>query len=169
MNKIIAAYAGTGKTHLASLYPKLTIDLVSMPYKYMLTNNTPYSESSKANPENIPNDDWPFNYILTIKQNLKSGKFLLIPSDFLILRLLREENLHYCLCYPQRNAKEIYRERYLNRGNSSEFIDIFIGGWDIFMDHFEKDSYGQHIILQPEQFLSDVIDMPPKLPNQEAK
>jgi len=30
--KIIAAYAGTGKSHFASLYPELTIDLVCMPY-----------------------------------------------------------------------------------------------------------------------------------------
>jgi len=130
-----------------------------MPYKYLLAKEVPYNESSKANPENIPNDDWPFNYISTIKQNLESGKILLIPSDFLILNLIREENLHYCLCYPQRKDKENYRERYLKRSNSSEFIDIFIGRWDIFMNHFENDSYGQHIVLQPEQFLSDVIDI----------
>jgi len=169
MDKITAAYAGAGKTHFASLYPKLTIDLVSMPYKYLLTKEASYNESSKANPENILNDDWPFNYISTIKQNLESGKILLIPSDFFILRLLREENLHYCLCYPQRKDKEIYRERYLNRGNSSDFIDIFIGEWDKFMDYFEKDSYGQHIVLQANQFLSDVIDMSPKMPDAEAK
>ncbi|GBU27315.1 hypothetical protein R84B8_00845 [Treponema sp. R8-4-B8] len=159
MKKIIAAYAGTGKTHFASLYPELTIDLVSMPYKYMLSQDKPYDESSKANPENILNDDWPFNYISAIKHNLESDKLLLIPSDLFILELLREEKLHYCLCYPQRNAKEIYRERYLNRGNTAEFIDIFIGGWDIFMDWFEKDSYGQHIVLKPDQFLSDVFDI----------
>jgi len=159
MYKIIAAYAGTGKTHFASLYPESTIDLVSMPYKYILTKDKPYDESSKANPDNIPNEEWPFNYISTIKQNLESGKLLLIPSDLFILRLLKEENLRYCLCYPQRNAEEIYHERYIKRGNSDEFIDIFIGGWDRFMDYFEKDTYGQHIVLKPDQFLSDVIDM----------
>ena len=169
MKTIIAAYAGTGKSHFASLYPELTIDLVCMPYKYILSEDTPYDESSKANPENILNYDWPYNYISTIKQNLESDKLLLIPSDFFILGFLREENLRYCLCYPQRNAKEIYQERYIKRGNSAEFINIFIDGWDKFMDCFEKDSYGQHIVLQPNQFLSDVIDMPPKLPNAEVK
>jgi hypothetical protein len=159
MKTIIAAHAGTGKTHFASLYPELTIDLVSMPYKYILTNDTPYDESSKANPENILNPDWPNNYISAIKQNLESDKILLIPSDFLVLDLLKNEKLHYFLCYPQRNAKEIYCERYIKRGNSDEFIDIFIDGWDKFMDRFEKDTYGQHIVLQPEQFLSDVIDI----------
>jgi len=74
--------------------------------------------------------------------------------------LLKKEKLHYCLCYPKRNAKEIYRERDINRGNTTEFIDIFIGGWNRFMDEFENNSYAQHIVLQPDQFLSDVIEMP---------
>ena len=156
---IIAAYAGTGKTHFASLYPELTIDLVCMPYKYIITQDTLYDESSKANPENILNYDWPSNYISVIKENLKSDKLLLIPSDLYILELLKLEKLPYCLCYPQRNAREIYHERYRNRGNTAEFIDIFIGKWDKFMDDFGNDSYGQHIVLQPNQFLSDVIDM----------
>jgi len=37
------------------------------------------------------------------------------------------------------------------------------------MDRFGKDTYGQHIVLQPEQFLSDVIDISQLLPNTEAK
>ena len=156
---IIAAYAGAGKTHFASLYPEVVIDLLCMPYKYKLTNDMLYDESSKANPENILNDDWPFNYISAIKDNLNSDKLLLIPSDLLILELLKEEKIPYYLCYPQRDAKEIYRTRYINRGNTAEFIDIFIGKWDKFMDCFEKDVYGQHIILQPNQFMNNVIDV----------
>jgi hypothetical protein len=159
---IIAAYAGTGKTHFASLYPQAAIDLVCMPYKYVLTQNTLCDESTKANPENILHDDWPFNYISAIKRNLELGKFVLIPSDLLILALLKEENLPYYLCYPQRNAREIYRTRYINRGNTAEFIDIFIGKWDRFMDEFENDSYGWHILLQANQFISDMIDISQK-------
>jgi hypothetical protein len=37
------------------------------------------------------------------------------------------------------------------------------------MDRFEKDTYGQHIVLQPEQFLSDVIDISQLKPNKEVK
>jgi len=156
---IIAAYAGTGKTHFALLYPELVTDLVSMPYKYEIDKNTIYDETSKANPEHIFNDEWPYNYISAIKENLKSNKLLLIPTDYLVLGLLRVEKFPYCLCYPQRKDKEIYRERYIKRGNTADFIDIFIGRWDRFMDSFENDSYGQHIVLQSGQFLSDVIDV----------
>jgi hypothetical protein len=71
---------------------------------------------------------------------------------------LRAEKLPYILCYPQKDAKEIYRKRFLDRGNSTEFIKVFIDRWDEFIESFEQDSYGQHIVLKPDQFLSDVID-----------
>jgi len=38
-------------------------------------------------------------------------------------------------------------------------IDIFIGKWDRFIDNFENNSYGQHIVLQLDQFISDDIDI----------
>ena len=156
---IIAAYAGTGKTTFAKLYPEAIIDFVSMPYKYELDDEDKRGEAGKANPDNIMRDDWPFNYISAIKQALDSDKILLIPSEFLVLDILKGEKIPYVLCYPQRDAKEIYRKRFLDRGNTEEFIEIFIDRWDEFIEGLERDSYGQHIVLKPDQFLSDVIDV----------
>jgi hypothetical protein len=155
---IIAAYSGTGKTTLAARYPETFIDFVCMPYKYYLNPYNSYGEASKADPDNIMQDDWPFNYVSAIKGALGSGKTLLIPSDFFVLMLLRDEKLPYILCYPQRNAKRVYKTRFLKRGNTREFIKVFIGRWKEFIEGCERDSYGHHIILKPDQFLSDVID-----------
>jgi hypothetical protein len=154
---IIAAYAGTGKTTFAELYPKTVIDFVSMPYKYVLDDDM--SEACKANPDNIMRDDWPFNYVSAIKQALDSDKILLIPTDLLVLKILQSEKIPYVLCYPQKDAREIYRKRFLDRGNTVEFIKVFIDRWDEFFEGFERDSYGQHIVLKPGQYLSDVIDI----------
>ena len=156
-NKIIAAFAGTGKTTLAMKYPDLLVDFVAMPYKYYLEDTAFDSESCKANLNNILQSDWPFNYIEAIKNELVKGKTLLIPSDRNVLSLLETEGLHYALCYPKRNSKEIYRKRYIDRGNTKEFLDVFIGRWDIFMDHLESDSWGQHFVLEPSEYLSDII------------
>jgi hypothetical protein len=156
---IIAAYAGTGKTTYATLNPETAIDLVCMPHKYHLEQDNNYCEACKADPNNIMRDDWPFNYVSAIKQSLGNGKIILIPTDWLVLGLLREEKLPYILCYPEKNAKEVYRKRFLDRGNTAEFIEIFIGRWDEFIVSLERDSYGQHIVLKQNQFLSDVIDM----------
>ena len=155
---VIAAFAGTGKTTLAEQNPQSIIDFVCMPYKYILKDEK-NDESSKANPNNIVRYEWPYNYIEAIKSALPDGKILLIPSDSFVLWLLEREKIPYTLCYPVRSAKEVYRRRYLKRGNSDDFINIFIGRWDNFMDLLEQDTYGRHIILEAHQFLSDVIKL----------
>jgi len=60
---------------------------------------------------------------------------------FHVLSFLMSEGLDYTLCYPQRSAT-IYRKRFLDRGNTKAFLDIFIGKWDSFLDSIEMDQYG---------------------------
>jgi hypothetical protein len=159
---IIAAYAGTGKTTLSRLCPETVVDFVCMPYKYVLDpiSDGMDSESCKADPDNVMRDDWPLNYIEAIQAALEDQKLLLIPTDLHVLWLLRQEEIPYCLCYPQRSAKEIYRRRFMDRGNTEQFIDVFIGGWDGYITAFERDAYGKHIVLRDDQFLSDVLNAP---------
>lgn len=159
---IIAAYAGTGKTTLARLYPQVAVDFVCMPYKYQLEQDGVSGEACKANPDNVMQDDWPYNYVAAIKLAFTCDKLLLVPTDLNVLALLRQEKLPYLLCYPQKHAKEVYRQHFLDRGNTAKFIEIFIGRWDWYLEAFEQDLYGKHIVLQPHQFLSDVIECQPR-------
>lgn len=159
---VIAAFAGTGKTTLAKLYPQKVVDFVAMPFKYYMDdeeNSDFEGEKNKANPNLVMRPDWPENYFEAISNALCNNKILLIPSDWQVLIHLHVEGIPYYLCHPQRDAKEVYRKRYINRGNSEEFLKIFIDGWDCFMNMLEVDMHGQRIIMQPDQFLSDVIDV----------
>ena len=101
---IIAAYAGTGKTTLANIYPQQFTDFVCMPYKYILEETGDCREAVKANPDNIMRDEWPFNYVSAIESEMKTHKHILIPTDLFVLALLREENIPYILCHPRRNS-----------------------------------------------------------------
>ncbi|MDR1194116.1 MAG: hypothetical protein LBK98_08145 [Peptococcaceae bacterium] len=154
---IFAAYAGTGKTALAKNCPEEFADFVCMPYKYILPEDGDKSEAGKANPDNVLRDGWPGNYVGAIQKEMSRGKHLLIPTDLLALALLRAKNIPYIICYPKREAREEYSRRFVERGNTAEFIDIFIGGWDCFLDAFERDDFGTHLILEPTAFLSDVL------------
>ena len=167
--RIIAAHSGTGKSYLAKLYPEKYRDFICMPYKYRLSEsfNTNESESCKANPDNDINRDYPHNYIKAIKNALiKTDKTLIIPSDSMVLRLLKNENIPYLLCYPENTveAKEEYRKRYIARGNSEDFLRIFVDndGWENFMNVLKMDDYGVHIVMKPSDYLSDIIE-----PNKE--
>ena len=164
--RIIAAHAGSGKTSLAKQYPEIFIDFVSMPYKYHMPDNytDDESESCKANPDYELNMDWPDNYFAAIISKLNSSnKMLLIPPDWRLLYMLYRAEVPYLLCYPENTAeaKAAYQKRYEERGNSKDFLEIFIDGWENFMDFLEKDeNCSRKIILGPHQFLTDtdVID-----------
>jgi hypothetical protein len=160
--KIIACHAGTGKTTLAKRNPEKFIDFVCMPYKYYLPKkfNENESEACKANLDHAMREDYPQNYFEAIQKTLKECvQTLLVAPDWRFLDLLRREGIPYLLCYPENteDAKESYRKRYTDRGNTEDFIDIFINRWECFMDFFENDRYGSHIILKPDQYLSDVL------------
>jgi len=155
---VIAAFAGTGKTTVAKRYPKTAIDLDCMPYKYELKSNGNFEdESCKANPDLIARAEWPYNYVDVIKQFNKNYKYIFIPANLHVLMLLRAEKIPYLICYPERCAKEVYHHRFLERGNTMYFIDIFIGKWDKYISTCEEDNYGRHIVLQSNQFLSDIF------------
>ena len=153
----LAPTGGTvaAETRLTLIASSTTAD--SQWWKPELQANGRYVFSNKANPNLNMRIEWPYNYVEAIKEALAGEKTLLIPAAFDVLRLLRKDNIPYTLCYPQRDAKEVYRKRYLDRGNTEDFLEIFIGGWERFLDYLEQDTYGQHIVMQPHEFLSDVI------------
>lgn len=102
------------------------------------------------------NPEYPSNYINAILENMDKYKYLVIPSDSRVLADLKDKHIPYILCFPERKAKEEYRKRYLQRGNTEEFIDIFIGGWDNFMKSLRHDTYGAKIVLNEGEYLLDV-------------
>ena len=155
---VVAGFSGIGKSYFASLHPDIAVDFVCMPYKYFLDPEAPYDESSKASPDLVMRPEWPFNYVKAILK-CPINKIILIPSDCRVLRLLEIENIPYYLCYPVKRAKKIYRKRFVKRGNSHEFLRIFIGEWKSFMETLREDTFGRHIVLKPKQYLSDVLDI----------
>jgi hypothetical protein len=151
---IIAAYAGCGKTTFATIIGDSAVDLHCVTYKYYLDEDTNKGEAGKANPDNEMHHDWPNNYILAIKNVTFEYKYVLIPSDFRVLALLADEGIPYILIYPSRECRDEYLQRYIERGNTKNFISIFYDDWDWFIDRLETDKYGKHIVLQPHEFLS---------------
>lgn len=154
MGEVIAAFTGTGKTYFCSKHTE-ALDLVCMPFKYENLSLEFEPERCKVDPENIISLDWPFNYIDEIIRQLPQYKYVVIPSDGLVCSLLREEGITYYLCYPDRSLKEEYRKRFLERGNTQNFLDVFIDRWDLFMDHLESDPCGQKVILGQGEHISD--------------
>ena len=160
--RIIAAHAGTGKSYLAKKHPEKYIDFVMMPYKYVLPEGPDVleNEANKANSELVINFDFPENYVDAIKQALcETDKTLIIPSAHIVLDELQSLHIPYMLCYPENTeeSKTEYERRFLTRGNTEDFLEIFIGGWHNFFYYLEKNEYGEKFVMKPHEYLADVV------------
>lgn len=156
---VIACYAGVGKSTFASMYPEETLDLFSMPYKWILPEKDGEKgefEHVKAAPYLLLNPAFPENYLAAVLEKESQYCYVLIPTIPSVLHMLREDcGIPYMLCYPQISLRAEYEERYRKRGNSDDFMDIFIGQWDERISSLMEESYGKHVRLGEGQYLSD--------------
>lgn len=128
-----------------------------MPYSWILppSTSTNEHETEKASPWLLPNPDFPDNYLHAVVTALENYSYVLIPPVGSVLRALEHEyELPYILVYPHISLKEEYRQRYISRGNGSDFLDVFIEQWDERIHLLESDSYGTHIVLNAGEYLS---------------
>ena len=58
------------------------------------------------------------------------------------------------------NLKDEYEKKYRSRGNTEEFLDIFIGQWEFRIEELEQKNspLAKHVIRKEGQYLSDVIN-----------
>ena len=155
---IIAAHAGTGKTRFAkTVYD--SVDFVCMPYKYNLPDGILSYEETEGKKADINlqlRDEWPENYIKAVVNQYNENRYVIIPPIVPVLNALRKEKIPYILCYPERNAKDEYERRYKERGNTTDFLNVFIGYWDIFLDQMEADQGEYHFVMKRSEFLTDL-------------
>lgn len=167
LTRIIAAFAGVVKTHFCEVYQH-ALDLVVVPFKYenysKIADSIAEGESIKAHAALELRRDWRKLYYKALIYTYRRypGEVLVIPTDSIILYRLEQDKIPYTIVYPDRSLKEEYRARYLARGNTASFLDVFIGNWDMWMD-WVRDNNGTYIELQSGEFLSDVIHLPDRV------
>ena len=159
---IIAAYAGTGKTTFAKKESS-AVDLPSMPYSWILPEsgdrNENELEGEKGAFYHLRNPLFPDNYIVEILKAERTNDYVLIPTSNEVVRRLQEEyGRKVLLCYPTDDLKAEYRERFLQRGNSESFLELFVECWDGFLGPIKENKDGVHIPLGSGIYLTDLKD-----------
>ena len=133
---IIAAYAGAGKSTFAKKVEG-AVDLPIMPYKWILPPTEKDSaelEAEKGALHRLRDPRFPENYLAEILRAERECRFVLIPTDCeVIRRLCGDYGRKVLLCYPEDSCREEYRARFLARGNSETFLNLFVDNWDCFL------------------------------------
>ena len=82
--------------------------------------------------------------------------YVLIPSDVFILNQLKNLQIPFILCYPDISLKDHYKERYIKRGNSTNFLDVFIEQWDERIQSLMDFEGVPQVVLQKNEYLSTI-------------
>ena len=83
----------------------------------------------------------------------------------MIYRLQKEYGRKIVVCCPTDECKEEYRRRFADRGNSEEFIKVFIDGWEGILSDVRDLDNVVHIPLGPGEHLTDIRE---RLDNERA-
>lgn len=157
MGIIIAGFAGIGKTTLAKKYSNV-IDVESSPYKYDYSSTIIDDiEKIKGDKSRIVNKEFPLNYINAINNYINEYDIVLVwihPEE--ALPYYDEYGLDYYLCFPYKDALQEYKERFINRGNTKEYIDKVIGSYDKRYEQFMNNSHNK-IMLSKGETLEDAL------------
>lgn len=153
---IISSFPGTGKSTAAKLLPGVVIDLESSDFHWM----DPKAETKIENPE------WPKNYINTIRAlafeseshpDYKDLLYVLISGHREVLEQLDLLGINYAVSFPSLDSKEEYLQRYIDRGNTEDFIKKLGANYENFIRDLR--SHGKpEIELGAGEYLFDKLN-----------
>lgn len=138
---IVCGFAGIGKTNFNNFVPyyeKATFyDLKSSDFR--------------------KNEGWEKTYVDCAEALCQKYELVFVSThDSVIDELIKRQDNFY-IVYPKQHCKEEYKERFMQRGDTSEYIDKFMKNWDRFIWQIDRLNLDNKISLRTGQYLSDVI------------
>jgi len=104
------------------------------------------------------NDGWIDIYIECMLALKDKYDYVFITTYSDVLQELNKRKVEYYLIYPERELKEEYRQRAIQRNSDDSFIQSFFDKWDTHINDCENNTCPNKIILKKGEYLSDVIN-----------
>lgn len=133
---IFACFCGTGKTYICD---QTDINAIEIEY-------WKYKEEGLQK-----------QYIRDVKKQIGNVDYIFLSTEPEGLKLLYEQGIDITLIYPKNELRNEYLDRYIDRDSPYDFIGTFMKHWHIWIDELKEQDYCKHIILNKNQYLSDVL------------
>ena len=131
---IICGYAGVGKSYLSEHFPNV-MDLESTPFE----------------------KDWE-RYAKCAMHYSKQGRLVLVSCHKELRDILANCDGKFITVVPDVSDKEWYKEKFAQRGNTQEFIDVQMNNWEKWLDESKNRTIGEHWeVLSPHENLYDFV------------
>lgn len=144
--RVISGFPGVGKSTLFGREENLVV---------LDSDSSKFSWANEA--ERIRHPQWPENYIQHIRENQGRADIILVSSHDVVRDALVAAGIDFELVYPGPEMKEEYIKRYVDRGNSPEFVKLLEANYEAWIAGLMKQSGCVHRPLGPGQYLADVI------------
>jgi len=154
---ILSGFAGIGKTTLQQKYPNI-IDLESSDFKWIYSDQSleeTDKEKRKGTTQRTQNPLWPLNYVKAIVEASITHDIVLISQDLDMRNCLKENGIEYSVCFPTKDCKEEFIQRYRNRGNNEAFISLVNSNFETWIDALDKEQ--NKILIQKGEYLEDTL------------
>lgn len=162
MGKIIAAFAGVGKSYIGKKYKNI-LDLESTYFKWLEDGVAHLTEEErKGNKNRVLNPAWPQNYIDEILKQRNNYDIVLIQlshqrlKNEQIFEYFDRNKIEYFVARPKLGGWEYIEQRLRDRGNTEDFIAQVKDNFVVFIEEFSKDKYNQ-IIIDDGEFLESAL------------
>lgn len=160
---IISGFPGVGKTTFAKKYPDLAIDLESSEFHYDLANFRKKglnAEQMKGLQGRIEKKNWEEKYAKVAVDLNEKYKFVFVANNRQVIYEILKLDVSPLIVIPSHEDYEIYKRRYKNRGNNSDWIARTMA--DFNKNHFrEKEKlFGKKckiVHLQGDATLEDLL------------
>ena len=102
---------------------------------------------------------FPSNYIQHIKQQQEIMDFVMVSTHKVVRDALILEDIPFYLVSPTYSLKDVFIQRYIDRGSPEPFIQLMKDNFERFVDEcFDvKSAYANHIVITPDNVNETIL------------
>lgn len=155
---IISAFAGSGKSY-ATKQLENAIDLESSDFQWIYEDNvTDDVEARKGIDNRKKNPNFIKDYVDAIEKVKDEYYQVFIAAQPAVLEELANRNIPFAVAYPTKNSKDTYIQRYIDRGNNEQFVNLMDTNFYNFVDDMMNNKVAsKHIVIEQNKHLLDYL------------
>lgn len=148
---VICGFPGVGKTSAANNRTNIC-DAESSGFSWVF-------DPEKPNKPRERNPEFPNNYGAYIAKLASPYGYdvVLASSHKGVREELDRRGIDYVIVVPEKNAKDAYMKRYIERGSNAEFVNLLYENWEAWLDEIENNGKHAVIHLAASEYLSDFL------------